>query len=212
VDIIALSRGCEFAARAALGELGQIRSLAFLSPTGFGRADFSPKLAQLIRELQRSPRLAELLFRAMTSRAALLYPLLKSLDRATAFALASEAHRAARLPGASVAPFKFLEEALSAQTAGADLYKALRVPTFVLFAQDPKASFELLPDVTRENQCVRSLRLDSPNGVPHLECIPAVTSALQQYYQAIDVADRFEDWESTVETVPSFSRGGVWAA
>lgn len=43
-------------------------------------------------------------------------------------------------------------------------------------------------------------------------CEFAARAALREAgYQAITVAERFEDWESTVETVP-FSRNGSWAA
>lgn len=211
VDVVALSRGCEFAARAALRQPEVVRSLAFLSPTGFGAARSSPKLAQLMRELRRSPQLSELLFRTLTSMPVLLCSLLNSVDGKTASSLAKQAHHAARQPGARLAPFTFLEEALAGQIAGVSLYQALRVPTFVLFDQDPHSSFELLPALTHDNAFVRALRLESRRGVPHLESFVVVERALREYYQAMSVAERFEDWESTVETVP-FSRSSFRAA
>jgi pimeloyl-ACP methyl ester carboxylesterase len=211
VDVIAVSRGCEFAALAATRKRPLIRSLALISPTGFGRPERSPKLTQLVRELQRTPKLVEWAFRALTSFPALFYALSRSLDGESAFELARDAHRYARLPGASVAPFTFLQQALAAETADATLYLTLRVPTFVLFGREPGTSFEFLPLLTRENAFVRSLRVDSHHGAPHLEATLAVESALREYYQAMDVANRFEDWESTVETVP-FAHSQIHAA
>lgn len=211
VDVVAVGRGAEFAALAATRKRVLFRSLALLSPSGFGRPERSPELSQFIRELQRTPRLAETVFRSLTSRPALIYSLSKSLDRQSAIELADDAHRAARQPGASIAPFAFLQQSLAAEQADATLYLALRVPTFVLFGEDSSSKFEFLPLLTRENAFVRALRVGSRHGNPHLECLLAVQGALREYYQAMDVANRFEDWESTVETVP-FAHSHIHAA
>jgi pimeloyl-ACP methyl ester carboxylesterase len=211
VDVVAVGRGGEFAALAAIRKRNLIRSLALLSPTGFGRPRPSPKLAQLVRELQRTPRLSRLAFRALTTWPALLYVLSDSLDRKHAEEFATEAHRAARRPGASAAPMTFLQQRLAAETADATLYLALRVPTYVLFGHEANADFELLPLLTRDNAFIRSLRVGSRHGAPHFESTPLVESALREYYQAMDVADRFADWESTVETVP-FAHSEIHAA
>lgn len=211
VDVVAVSRGAEFTALAATRRRALFRSLALLAPTGFGRPEQSPKLTQFIRELQRTPRLAELTFRTLTSWPALLYSLSRSLDRESAAELADDAHRAARRPGASIAPFAFLQQSLAAETGDATLYLALRVPTFVLFGESPSTNFEFLPLLTRENAFVRSLRVGSRHGSPHLESLLAVQGALREYYQAMDIANRFEDWESTVETVP-FAHSHIHAA
>lgn len=204
VDVIASARGCEFSALVAVRRPRPIRSLVLLRPTGFGPARRSPKLAQFVRELQRSPRLCDVLYRTWRSKAGILTALSRVVGGKAALEIARTIPKAAARSGAYSTSFSFLEAELSAQMAGVELYHALRVPTFVLFDQSAERSFEFLPEVTRDNAFVRSLRLGSRHGAPHLESPTVVESAAREFHDALDIAARFEDWESMVETVPSF--------
>jgi pimeloyl-ACP methyl ester carboxylesterase len=212
VDVIASARAVEVAALLAARRPRPIRSLVLLNPTGLGPAHPSPKLAQLVRELSRLPRLCNFLYRARRSSAGILATLWRTVGADAAFSLAVSAEHAPPKPGAYRTPLAFLEQSLSAQIGGVEVYRALRVPTFVLFDHRKQESFDFLPEVTRDNAFVRSLRMGSRHGAPHLESTSVVESATREFYAAIDVASRFEDWESTVETVPSFGRSAHFAA
>ncbi|HWA72121.1 MAG TPA: alpha/beta fold hydrolase [Polyangiaceae bacterium] len=205
VDVIAAARAGEVAALLAARRPRPIRSLVLLNPTGFGPARRSPLLAQLVRELQRVPRLCDFLYRARRSTAAMLATLSGTVGADAALALAVSADHGKARPGAFRTPFSFLEASLSGQIGDVSVYRALRVPTFVLFDRSQPHGFDFLPEVTRDNAFVRSLRMGSRHGAPHLESTAVVESAVREFYAAIDVASRFEDWESTVETVPSFA-------
>ncbi len=140
VDVLSLSLGGEFVARAQTESPGHIRRVAMVSPTGFNarkprRGEPGSTLMQpwLYRWLTR-PRRGEWIFRNLTRPAVIRYFLRRTFgSREIDGALWRYAAQTARQPGAHHAPLYFV----SAGLFSADIqtvYEAMHCPVWVSMA------------------------------------------------------------------------------
>jgi pimeloyl-ACP methyl ester carboxylesterase len=211
VDVVAHSLSCEFAARAALHEPRLFRSLALLSPTGLGRGSQAP-WKPVVDWVKQSPSLARWVHWALTTKPALRYSLNRSFHGKLDADLVNHGHASARKPNAYLAPLAFAAGELFTENAYDVLYHPLRVPTFVLFDRDPHSTFELVPQLTRENPFIRALRIEPSSGFPQLELPTAVELRLKDFYRAIELTSQVDDWEARVDTMPLSFEGDFEAA
>jgi pimeloyl-ACP methyl ester carboxylesterase len=138
VDVVALSLGGEFAARAALENPSAVRTLTLVSPTGFagrirrrGPAG-STRAIPLIHSVLSFRLWAKTLFRLLTSAPSVRFFLRRTwgsgnFDRD----LLQYDLMTARQPGAHFAPFRFMEGRLFSDDIN-DVYEALSVPTLLV--------------------------------------------------------------------------------
>ncbi|GHF97589.1 alpha/beta hydrolase [Deinococcus piscis] len=180
VDVVALSLGSEFAARAALEE-PRIRSLALLSPSGLGKSRGG---SQESREDGRSEQTYERLSRfegplygLIRSRPSIQYFLGKSFRGPVPEEVVQYAWETSRQPGAVHAPLYFVSGTLFTPDAYDSIYSRLTVPTAVLYDQDAFVSFDRLPEFAAKRN-VAAVRIAGTDGLPQWEQTAAVQQVL----------------------------------
>ena len=137
VDLLAVSLGCEFAARVAAEAPDRVRSLALVSPTGFNglrdwrRAPGSTREVPGMLRILRGPGWGGALFRGLTRPGVVRYFLQRTWgSKAIDETMYRYAVLTARQPGAEFAPLSFL----SAKLFSADIhtvYEQVRAPVWV---------------------------------------------------------------------------------
>lgn len=137
VDLLAVSLGCEFAARAAQATPLRIRRLAMVSPTGFSakrRPHGPPGTTRVIPWLDRwlrSSAWGDRIFRQLTRPGVIRYFLRRTFGSpAIDDALWRYAVATTRQPGARHAPLRFVSGALFSADV-TDLYNRLHMPVWV---------------------------------------------------------------------------------
>ena len=140
IDMMALSLGCEFAARAATETPNAFRSLALISPTGFDRRSEQAAPTAGTTKTREMPWLRNILnvslwrrglFSGLTSRASIRFFLQKTFGSKTIDeGLLEYDYIATHQPGAEHAPYCFVSGYLF--TAGAlNLYRQLSGPVWM---------------------------------------------------------------------------------
>lgn len=139
IDIVALSLGCEFAARAATEAPNAFRSIALISPTGFDRRS-ARAAAQGSDGTRAMPWLHGLLsfplwkrgfFSALTSRASIRYFLQKTWGaKQIDEGLLEYDYITTHQPGAENAPYYFVSSYLFS-TDAMKLYRTLSMPVWM---------------------------------------------------------------------------------
>lgn len=162
VDLIALSLGCEFAARAATEVVDSFETVALISPTGFDRRAASAALKSGVDKTRAIPWLHSLLnfplwkrgiFSALTSRASIRYFLQKTWGKKEIDeGLLEYDYIATHQPGAENAPYYFVSGYLFSIDA-LDLYRKLPMPVWMAHGvrgdfvdYEQKAVVERLPN------------------------------------------------------------------
>lgn len=186
VDVVALSLGSEFAARAALDE-ARIRSLALISPSGLGESRGGSQEAS---DGSRGERLhgtlsavGTPLYALLRTRPSIHYFLSKLFRGPVNQGLIEYSLETSRQPGAKYAPLYFISGLLFTPDASRELYSKLRVPTVVLYDQDGFVSFERLPMFVQQPG-VSAVRIPGTAGLPHFEKPAEVRAALDHFWEA----------------------------
>ncbi|NTY01939.1 alpha/beta fold hydrolase [Deinococcus sp. JMULE3] len=184
VDIVALSLGSEFAARAALQE-PRIRSLALISPSGLGQPRGGTQRATNEDGGQtlynRLNTFSTPLYALLRTRISIEYFLSRSFRGPVDQGLVNYSMDTTRQPGAKYAPLYFISGQLFTADAYGDLYSRLTVPTLVLYDRDAFVSFDRLPQFTAQPS-VRAVRIEGTDGLPQFEKTGAVVEALRAFW------------------------------
>jgi pimeloyl-ACP methyl ester carboxylesterase len=140
IDLMALSLGCEFAARAATELPNAFRTVALISPTGFDKRTERAAQAPRADKTRAMPWLHSFLsfplwksglFSALTSRASIRYFLQKTWGaKEIDEALLEYDYVTTHQPGAENAPYYFVSGYLFSVDA-IDLYKSLAMPVWM---------------------------------------------------------------------------------
>lgn len=182
-DVVALSTSAEFAARASLTQ-DKVSTLALISPTGFGaRMPPGPATQDKLLRAFRTPVLGKALYSTLTVKASIRFFLNKNFVGRPPTELVDYAYRTTKAHGARHAPFHFLAMQLFTADAEATLYRQVRVPTLVLYDEDPNISFERLPGVLKDCPNWREARISPTLGMPHWE-LPVQTAAAMDTFWA----------------------------
>lgn len=182
-DVVALSLGCEFAARAALDRPDKMLSLTFISPTGLGSDQGRSFSAPTVGRIIRTQIVGEAIYGLLASRASINYFLGKSFVGPVDLAMANAAHLTARHRNARFAPASFLEGALFTPGAVRELYDSLTQPVLVIADQDPYTDFGALDALVARKDNWRHERLTPNLGLPHFEK-PDLTAELISSFQS----------------------------
>lgn len=184
VDVVALSLGSEFAARAALKDQ-RIRSLALISPTGLGkprgnsqRANVEQRSKQNYKTLRQ---FSDPLYALVRSRLSLEYFLDLSFRGPVPAGLIRYAEKTTAVPGAKYAPLYFLSGQLFTTDAYKDLYSKLTIPTLVLFDKDGFVNFSRLPQFVSRSGA-QAVRINGTDGLPHFEKVGEVRQELELFW------------------------------
>jgi pimeloyl-ACP methyl ester carboxylesterase len=193
-DVVALSLGSEFAARAALQEPERVRSLALISPSGLTaqeqrnrseRAGESQSGA-FIYQLFRFPLWSQAFYDALASRWSIRYFLQKSFVGAPDLGLVTYAYATSHQPGARFAPFRFVSGQLFSPNIREAVYEQLPMPILALYDQDAFVRFDTLTHVLARNPHWRATRIAPSKGLPQFERLDETVQALDTFWQEVE--------------------------
>jgi pimeloyl-ACP methyl ester carboxylesterase len=184
IDVVALGRGCEVAARVARDEPGLVRSVVMLEPSGLlpARGALLEMLAARVGKVL-GDRAARTLFGMMAARAIVRRSLRARFHGAPDAGLVEYAHASARVDGAHRAPLAAITNGGRAAEA-AVLYRALTVP--VLVVHDARgADTQELEGFLRGRANRFAVRVSPTRGMPHFERKGDTVAALDRFWQSL---------------------------
>jgi pimeloyl-ACP methyl ester carboxylesterase len=191
-DVVALSLGCEFAARAALVRPERFHSLVLISPTGFRQAG-SDRGAQQASQTGNDSRLyasfsfplwSRPLFDLLTTRPVIRYFLQKSFAHQPPDDLVEYAYLSSHQPDAEHAPLYFISGKLFTPDIRRKVYEVLQVPSLVLYDRDAYTRFDMLPDLLMKNKAWQAIRLVPTLGMPHYERTQDTVEVLDKFWKS----------------------------
>ncbi len=186
-DVIALSLGAEFVARAALKSPELFLSLTLISPTGMSRRQLpAEESSQRIKKFLGGKVIGPGLFRLLSSRASIRFFLNKAFVGKIPQPLIDYAHLTSHRPGASHAAFTFLSLSLFTNNAVDNLYLPLQQPVLAIYDRDPNVSFERLDEIVNARDNWHARRIEPSLGMPHFDHPNKVTEALDQFWHQIE--------------------------
>lgn len=190
-DVVALSLGNEFAAKAALAQPELFNSLVCISPTGLSRsADLqgSQKASRngrsaLLHSAFAFPLWARPFYDFLTTHASIEYFLKRSFIGAVAPELMDYAYATAHQPGAENAPLYFISGGLFTPDVCQSIYEQLQVPALVLYDRDGYTNFDRLPALLKKNQNWQAVRLVPSLGLPQFERLEDTVEVLNRFWE-----------------------------
>lgn len=189
-DVIALSLGCEFTARAAMERPELLRSLTLISPSGFnslntGRASQKAGMrgsANTLYSLLSFPLWSRALFDLITVRRSIEFFLRQSFVGPITPGFVDYSYLTSHQPGAENVPLHFLSGRLFTRNAANAIYANVPTPTLVIYDQDAFVNFDGLPSLLGQNEQWQAMRLAPSRGLPHFERLDEMTAALEQFW------------------------------
>ena len=188
-DVVALSLGGEFAARAARENPQLFHSLVLISPTGLAgkghvREEKSDGGGWLL-QVTGVPWLGQALFDLLVTRPSINYFLNKSFQGPMDKGLAAYGYLSGHQPGARFAPLAFIGGRLFTPNARFDLYEQLSLPAIVVYDEDPYSSFDGLPDLLLAHPNWSAVRITPTRGLPHFEQPETTVRVLDNFWQRL---------------------------
>lgn len=185
VDLVALSLGCEFAARAAIEVPELVKTLVLISPTGFStRTIPGGEKGMRVHRVISIPVLGQSAYTLLTTKPSIRYFLGKSFVQPVPEAMVEYAYATTHQPGARHAPLYFLAGQLFTADAPNQLYAKVKQPTLVLHDRDPNIDFNLLAPFLTDRTNWQVERITPSLGVPHWEDLPATVAAMEKFWAA----------------------------
>lgn len=183
-DVVALSLGAEFAARAVGESPALVTSLVLIAPTGFSRrVPPSPRVGRVVHGFLKTPGLSQALFNLVASRASIRYYLGQSFVGDPPQSTLDYAYATAHQPGARHAPLVFLSMQLFTPDAVNQLYAKLpKLPVLAIADRDPYIDFDLLDDFVASHPNWSRQRLAPNMGLPQWERLPQTIAALDAFW------------------------------
>jgi pimeloyl-ACP methyl ester carboxylesterase len=189
IDVIALSLGCEFVARAASQSPGLLNSLALISPTGFSAGTptdapaGSTRAMPALRDAVSAPIWSRALFDLLTSKPSLRYFLRRAWgSRAIDERLLAYDYLTTHQPGAQFAPYAFIAGYLFSRDILA-VYRSLSLPVWV--AHGVRGDFtdyaRLRAFADAPNWTIQAFRT---GALPHFEQLGGLTAAYDAFRNA----------------------------
>ena len=181
-DVIALSLGCEFVARAVVEYGALVRSLTFISPTGFSRRQPpAPAAQKRLKRLFDFAGFGRSAFKLLRLERSIRYFYGMNFSGFVPDELVTYAFKTTRQPGAHEMPLQFLSMGLFTANAAEALYSKLDVPVLVLFDKDPNVSFELFEEF-EENPAWQFERIAPSLGMPQWEHPERTVGAIKAFF------------------------------
>jgi pimeloyl-ACP methyl ester carboxylesterase len=181
-DVIALSLGCEFVARAVVECGTSVRSLTFISPTGFSRRQPPPLQAQKrLRRLFDFAGFGRAAFKLLRLERSVRYFYGMNFSGSVPSELVAYALKTTRQPAAHEMPLQFLSMSLFTPNAVGLLYEKLDVPVLVLFDEDPNVTFELFEQF-EDSPTWQFKRIGPSLGMPQWEHPEKTVAAIESFF------------------------------
>jgi pimeloyl-ACP methyl ester carboxylesterase len=186
-DVVALSLGCEYAARVALQAAPFVRRLVLVAPTGLTAARERPLALRLALEAAGRTGVFELLFARLTRRASLRRFYARQVfvnPTAVPDTLVDAAYDTSHAQGAHRAPRRFVDGSLFLDDVADTVYARLYRPTLLLTPSTPADTvqrFDRLPEVLHANERDLHHTLLPGGLLPHHEAPEAFFDALDEF-------------------------------
>jgi len=188
-DVIALSLGSEFAARAAVFRPQLFRSLTLISPSGLSRPESRVGVqtaeangwSDAARAFLGFPLWSQAFFDLLATPASIRWFLQQSFFGDPDPGLVEYAIATAHQPGARFAPVAFVSGGLFSPDV-LTTYLSLTLPTLVLYDRDPYVKFDALPMLLREHPNWFGERITPTRGLPQFERMDDVAAALDKFW------------------------------
>ncbi len=193
VDLVALSLGCEFAARAAAIEPELFRSLTLISPTGFSQPD-TLRTSQRANRNRNSdqfyrafslPLWGRPLFDLIATRLSIRYFLKMSFVGPVPEDMVDYAYATSHQPGAQNAPLYFISGKLFTEGVLPAFYERLEVPVQVIYDEDAFTRFDMLPQLVETHPNWKATRIAPTKGLPQFEMMDALAGALDGFWAEV---------------------------
>jgi pimeloyl-ACP methyl ester carboxylesterase len=192
-DVIALSLGSEFAARAALQRPDLFHSLTLISPSGFNASGTGRATQQAVEQDRAestyralaNPLWGKALFDLIASRRSIEFFLKQSFVGPVPQALIDYAYATAHQPGAHYTPLRFISGLLFTRNARQELYERLTLPVLVVYDRDAFSRFDALPEVVAAHANWQTARLEPTLGLPQFEAMPQLANTLDGFWRAL---------------------------
>jgi pimeloyl-ACP methyl ester carboxylesterase len=192
-DVIALSLGGEFAARAALQRPDLFHSLTLISPTGFNASGTGRATQQAVEQDRTesayralaNPLWGRALFDLIATRRSIEFFLKQSFVGSVPQTLIDYAYATAHQPGAHVTPLRFISGLLFTRNARQELYERLTLPVLVVYDRDAFSRFDALPEVVAAHANWQTARLEPTLGLPQFEAMPQLAAALDGFWRSL---------------------------
>jgi pimeloyl-ACP methyl ester carboxylesterase len=193
-DVIALSLGCEFVARAALAQPERFHSLALISPSGFnppdaGRASQRAGVmgaSDVFYSLFSFPLWGRAFFDLIATRRSIKFFLGQSFVGPIAPGFVDYAYSTSHQAGAEHVPLYFLSGKLFTPNVLVGVYENVHIPTLVIYDRDAFVRFDRLPDLLGRNPHWQAERITPSLGLPHFEKLPETVQVLNKFWQGLD--------------------------
>jgi pimeloyl-ACP methyl ester carboxylesterase len=193
-DVIALSLGCEFAARAAQEKPQHFHSLTLISPSGFnalntGRASQKAEASgssDVFYSIFSNPFWGQPLFDLIATRRSIEFFLQQSFVGPIANGMVDYAYVTSHQPGAEHVPLYFLSGKLFSPNILIDVYKRLELPVLVIYDRDAFVHFDRLPEVLATRSNWRAKRISPSLGLPQFEKLPETAQALDDFWSGLE--------------------------
>lgn len=195
-DVIALSLGSEFAARAALDHPELFHSLILISPSGLsgeGPKKSSQKASdggssEGLYKFLSFPIWNQALYDLLATKPSINYFLEKSFHGPVDEGLAAYGYLTTHQPGARYAPLYFVSGRLFTPNVREEIYEKLELPALIIYDQDPYVSFSALPDLLLAHPNWNAVRITPTRGLPHFEQLDTTTQVLDNFWEGIENA------------------------
>jgi pimeloyl-ACP methyl ester carboxylesterase len=197
-DVVALSLGAEFAARAAQEHPEKFHSLIMISPTGLGKRSrqMVPPTEGAQGSGERAYRMLSLpvwrraLYDLIVTRRSIEFFLGKSFIGPIAPGFVDYAYATSHQPGAEYAPLYFLSGSLFTPDVCARVYEKTTIPGLVIYDHDPFTQFDKLPDLQMNNPLWQSARIKPSMGLPHFERSAETIKTLDGFWSKLEKQEK----------------------
>ncbi|MBC7809503.1 MAG: alpha/beta hydrolase [Burkholderiales bacterium] len=192
-DVIALSLGGEFAARAALERPDLFHSLTLISPSGFTPSR-EKRASQSATEngttdtaygLLSSRLWSQAFYDLLVTKRSIEWFLSMSFVGPVDVGLATYDYLTGHQAGARNAPLYFVSGKLFTRDIRESVYEQLTIPVLVVYDEDAFVSFDLLPEVVERHENWHLQRITPTKGLPQFEQPEALRDTLNQFWDKL---------------------------
>jgi pimeloyl-ACP methyl ester carboxylesterase len=200
-DVIALSLGSEFAARAALQKPDLFNTLTLISPSGFAERNTERSsqeisgsiLSDLTYRLFSFPLWSQAFYDLLATRRSINYYLKQSFEGQVDPGLAAWDYATTHQPGARYAPLYFVSGKLFDRHIRQNVYEKLSLPILVIHDIDSFVRFDALPALTAQRPNWHVAKVVPTRGLPQFEKMAETAAALDNFWsQSVSAQDAMQ--------------------
>lgn len=188
-DVVALSLGGEFAARAALDNPELFHSLTLISPTGLSsdsRKNGAQQAGGSPLPLFSFPLWSQAFYDLLATRTSIRYYLNKSFHGDVDDGMVAYSYLSSHQPNARFAPLHFISGLLFTPRVREEVYQNLQVPGLIIYDRDPFTGFDELPSLLLSGANWSAARVAPTSGLPQFEELETTTRVLDNFWQGLD--------------------------